>query len=358
MDESGHETSIQSIARELQRKTAERSNIVLFLGSRSGSLFRRPLLGELLAPIERFPIERFQKCHSILSSRDSDALIVIGKALEDARRVEVADTCLAELIKHHIFTTVLTTNIGCELELAFIQCDMVKQSLIASPLECEVIYHWSSLQPINMSPDASYSRNAIRVFKIFGDFGSKEYTVNNGPEYLEQHPEIKHILEQVQDSNMLVVGFDEVWDKHVKSRLFTRKSGKFWYVNEEKPKDNTFLSLILQEKSNASIFGVEGSYEIFFLNLCWHILGTIPTYQVTLDKLTRLEKDLQIVRDTQQAIQHEVGALTRNVDTLLGFFSSSPISSSSAPSSTSRVFPIPPLDKNSDILKNESTEEE
>jgi hypothetical protein len=116
-----------------------------------------------------------------------------------------------------------------------------------------------------------------------------------------------------------MVGFDHEWDGHIMKAILPRTGGDFWYINEEHTPKETDFSFLLQRSRSNYLEGTIGSYELFFINLCWHVLGSIPSYPATLEKINTMQKTLHEVRD-MEPILYEIQETQRqfqgNMDTL------------------------------------------
>jgi hypothetical protein len=276
------EFNVEYMARMLKiRKNAGGPPTVLFLGSRTGSLFRHSFLADLLTAFSNrnlsnmTPVERFHECYRILEdfkrqNQDRDIHAIIRKALHE-KRVEVADLCVAELMKQGIFDLIITTNIGSELEEAFRQSGMIEhrdfEAVISEPHEplSGGIAKGHGFKIIKASGDVFSERYSICGYGI----GSKEF-------FLDKHPTLKASIEQIKEENMLMVGFDYRWDRHFIRAGFPRRVGSLWYVNEEQTREDSLLSSYLQDYAAMRLEDTTGEYEPFFMKLC-NALGIIPT---------------------------------------------------------------------------------
>ena len=61
---------------------------------------------------------------------------------------------------------------------------------------------------------------ARMVIKVFGDIYSRVYNVTNRDFYLDSLPDLKSLLERHLARDVLVIGFDPVWDAEI-LRVFT-----------------------------------------------------------------------------------------------------------------------------------------
>jgi hypothetical protein len=316
------EFNIEYMARMLNtRKNAGGPATVLFLGSRTSSLFRRPALADLLKGfsnrdiLSMTSVERFQGCHQILEeefrkqNKDRDIHFIIRTALKE-KQVEAADLCVAELMKQGFFDLIITTNIGSELERAFHQCGM------EDPYDFEVVIPGSG----GFIASKIEKGFAFQMLKASGDFASKRYSVygyniDSKKTFLDTYPELKTSLEQVKEEEMLMVGFDHKWDKHLIDAIFRRRTGSLWYINEEQTTEDSLLFPYLQDCEAKRFEDATGEYGPFFVNLC-NKLGIVPTNEMTPHKLTSKDKVLHEVQNMQYTLQNGLDHLTETVDKL------------------------------------------
>jgi hypothetical protein len=310
------EDDVKWIAKILNtRKEAGGPATVLFLGSRTGSLFRLPVLTNLLKvfsnrdTVNMTPVEQFREWYQILEEfkkedLDHDIHAIICKALQE-KRIEVADICVAELMKQGIFDRIITTNIGSELERAFHQSGMEEphdfQIIIPGPGEA-VAGRMTKSHP-------------FKIIKASGDVVSQRYSIcgyniHSKDLFLDKYPKLKTSVEQVKDEHMLMIGFDYKWDKHIMPTIFPRRAGSLWYINEEQTTEASPLFSDLQDCDAKRLEGPLGGYEPFFVNLYRHVLGFIPTYQTTPNQPTAMEKTLlNEMPNTQPNLQNDVSYL-------------------------------------------------
>jgi hypothetical protein len=255
------------------RKNTGGPTTVLFLGSRTGSLFRQPFLADLLKEftnrdvLSMTPIERFHECYKILENfkrqnLDHDVHAIIRKASQE-KQVEVADIYVAELMKQGIFDLIITTNIGNELEDAFRQRNMMGHR------DFEIIIPG----PDEFLDSRIAKRSPFKIIKASGDVFSMRYSIcgyNIGSRefFLDKYPKLKMSLEEVKKQNMVMVGFDYKWDRHLIHTIFPRRAGSLWYVNEEQTTEASPLFSDLQECDAKRLEGFQGGYEPFFAQLC------------------------------------------------------------------------------------------
>ncbi len=304
------------------RKNTGGPATVLFLGSRTGSLFRRPSLADLLKGFSEHdvlnmaPVERFRECYKILESfkkqnQESDIHFIIREALKE-KQIEVADLCIVELLKQGIFDCIITTNIGSELERALHRIDMEE----SRDFEVIVPEHGKSLA------GRMTKSHLFKMIKASGDIVSGRYSIcgyniDSKELFLNKYPKLKTTVEQFKEEDMLMVGFDDKWDKHIIPAIFPRKAGSLWYVNEEQTPEDSLLFSYLQDYEAKRFEDTTGGYELFFTNLCLHTLGFIPTNQLTTKQLTSKHEGRNEIRDTQHKLQNDLGYLKETVNKLL-----------------------------------------
>jgi len=287
------------------------------------------------------PVERFHECYCILeefkrNKQDSDIHSIIGAALEE-KHIDVADLCVAELMKEQIFDYIITTNIGNELERAFIQSNMKKTR------DFEIILP----ETRKMTKGRGF-----KMFKASGDviaerYSIGEYTIDIEERHLDQRAALKTALEQAHQEAMLIVGFDNTWDGHLLDTIFPHIKGPLWFVNEEQTPEDSPLFNYLYTYGAARLEGMAGEYDPFFTNLCYDILGFIPSVQGNprkesgkqntphnlQDEMTYLTKTINKLLESQKAMKKDIKVDIKNlsdkVDTLLTHF---PPNSTSSPS--------------------------
>jgi hypothetical protein len=206
----------------------------------------------------------------------------------------------------------------------------------------------------------------FEILKVSGNLVSKRYSIcgyniDSKEPFLNEYPQLKAAVEQVKEEDMLMVGFDYQWDRHIIHAIFPRRKGSLWYINEEQATEDALLSSLLQEYQAKRLEDTTiGRYEPFFVNLCKHIFGLIPsalTDQMTFDKLTSMEKILHKVLHSQKGIKEDIEGLHAKVDRLLPQSTPTPPSdSTSVPSAD--VTSVTLQKKNRDSLENQSEENE
>ena len=310
------EDDVKWIAKLLNmRKEAGGPATVLFLGSRTGSLFRLPVLTNLLQAfsnrdtLNMTSVERFREWYQILEEfkkqdLDHDIHAIIYKALRE-KRIEVADICVAELMKQGIFDRIITTNIGSELERAF------RQSGMEEPHDFQIIIPGLG----EVVAGRITKSHPFKIIKASGDVISQRYSIcgyniHSKNLFLDEYPKLKTSVEQVKEEHMLMIGFDYKWDKHIIRTIFPRRAGSLWYINEEQTTEDSPLFSDLQECDAKRLEGPLGGYEPFFVNLYRHVLGFIPTHQAIPNQPITVERTLlSEMRNAQSDLQDDVSHL-------------------------------------------------
>jgi hypothetical protein len=330
---------------------------VLFLGSRTGRLFRLPFLADLLKGwgdrdfSNMTRVGQFRECYRILErifknqNLDREIHFILRKALElEKIQVEVADLCIAELMKAQIFDYIVTTNIGNELEHAF------RQSAMQDPRDFEIVIPG----PNESIAGKMKKGRGFKILKASGDVAAERYSIceyNIGSQeiYLKKYPELNTSLGQVKGEAMLMVGFDDKWDGHILHAIFPHENGSLWYVNEEPTSEDSLLFNYLDTYQAERLEDTTGRYEFFFTNLCLSTLGFVPsipanprkehprpsTQHDLLEEMHRLTETVNKLIEGHEAMRVDIKSLNKKVDTLL---------TRSTPASLSDSISPPPAD--------------
>lgn len=297
------ESNVTEMANWLKMRKSANRRTVLFLGARTGGLFRSKDFYDQAqqwsnrAFNELSQIEQFGECYQVLnhfSESDLDGFFTLS--LKNVGTSE-ADACVTELVKQDLFDVIITTNIDDLLEQAFREGEMkeIHDFRVFIPRQ-------SSSEEI-IRPGIKLSCTMV---KVFGDLTSKEYKTAKRVFKFENYEKLEKFLEYTMAREILVIGYDPIWDREI-GRSFLPKGQDFWYVNEEKPKDDSPISEVLCGRQGKFIVGVQGSYESFLRGLHWHLLGGRPpkTYQLTNDifiNLKEIRDELRELQDIHKAI--------------------------------------------------------
>ena len=126
------EVQVTDIAKWLERRKDAGRSTVLFLGARTGGLFRSKMLYgtvqyfSLRAFNNMSRLEQFDECYRVLREQDlskSEIDTILIAALQGLQITET-DISLAELVKRGFFETIISTNIDDLLTKAFVQVGM------------------------------------------------------------------------------------------------------------------------------------------------------------------------------------------------------------------------------------------
>ena len=74
--------------------------------------------------------------------------------------------------------------------------------------------------------------------------------------------ELKEFLESTLSENLLIVGYDPVWDAPIE-RAFPLLGGDCWYVNEVPLAENSHLVSVLAKRNGRYLGGGKSSYREF-----------------------------------------------------------------------------------------------
>ncbi len=258
---------------KLRRKT--QSTTVLFLGSRTGGLFRSSLLYDILRPfntdLERLlPLQKFSAYFRILDTLDLGDVYEIVRTALNQINIGEADVYVAQLAKRRFFNMLVTTNIDDLLKQAFVWTGMKE------PRDFDVLIAKSKTEKSPLTG----RKSPFTIIKAFGDLATGEYAIKSRVRHLEAAKNLKEIMDDIRDWNILIVGLDPAWDQHIMRVLFPR-NGTVWYVNEESPSEDSALADYLRECKAQCIIGPEGQYEHFFHDLYDLVADSSDPYHPT-----------------------------------------------------------------------------
>lgn len=265
------ELSVADLAQLLRETQGIDHRIVLFLGSRAGALFRSKYFYETCKfysarSFNALPqIKQFAECYRVLHQIDfskDDLLKLLTDSLH-ALPLSEPDILLAELVKKGIFDIIISTNVDGMLEQAFSHTAM------------RALYDYQIFIPQHDSIDDIYHialEPCCKLVKIFGDIALQKYTMIGRDMYLENNQRLKHYLGTVLSNDVLMVGYDPLWDRAI-AGIFPEEGRRFWLVSEEKNSDDSMPLLQVMEKyKERYVIGGDGSYDQFIKALHWHIV--------------------------------------------------------------------------------------
>jgi len=265
--------TVAEIAARLQLRKSIHRHTVLFLGARAGGLFHNSSLYELIEVFIKDYItfrnlqepKKFDRCYKALSSFTETEIyeILLSCFKESVARPE--NDALAGIVREDVFDEIISTNIDPFVEDAFVHADM------RDPYEYHVFI------------PGSYSPNDIRrpgmqcaLLKVFGDWNSRHYNTAGNEFELEANRELKEFLESILSENLLIVGYDPIWDAPVE-RAFLPYGGDCWYVNEEPLAENSFLVRVLEQRQGRYLGKGQGSYREFCKALQIELSKILPS---------------------------------------------------------------------------------
>lgn len=304
--------SIQKIVQLLNVRKHMKGRATLFLGTRTGGLFRSQAL---YSNLQQFSLrdfsllddfEKFAECFRLLSRSgefsETDIDSILKAALRDVSATYI-DICLAELLKQGIFDLIITTCMD----------DLLEQAL--SYIGQRESYDFSLIVPRQDQSTQDQSmhlgfglNDTIKIWKVFGDITSRSYNLNKRVSHVQDHSDLRRMLEGTRTRDVLMVGFDSVWDGDILTAFFPRSPSphSLWYVNDQMPEEGTPLFSYLENCQARCISGVEGNHENFFQELHLQMTGKLPVpYQI--ERELRLE--LRHMRNEFEALRQEVQRL-------------------------------------------------
>ena len=261
--------NIADIAHALKMRKNSNQSTVLFLGSRAGVLFRSQPFYEIMKQYSTRNFntlshqEQFGECYKLLQQDrfgKREIHSILTQSLREIAPTE-ANICLAGLVKQRIFDIIVSTNIDTSLEDAF------KETGMKEPHDFDVcIPEHDALHHLTYSG----KKLSCRVVKAFGDLGSRKYNIAGRGFYLDALQDLKNLVAHISTCDVLVVGFDPVWDADM-THAFTVGKGSFWLVTEEdSPNTHPLASFANQERQVKHVTGKFASSEQFLKALHQH----------------------------------------------------------------------------------------
>lgn len=302
--------SIQELARLLKIRVYTKKPI-LFLGSRAGGLFKNPELYQTLGQFslrtfgELNDFEKFAECYRQLNKPGYFSETDIDGFLKTALRgisVTYADIFIADLLKQKVFEVIITTCIDDVLEQALNRIGQRElfDFSIRTPKPDSIQDQVMQLEPQN--------NEAVIIWKIFGDITSLSYNVNNRVAQVNRQEDLKKVFEETKSRDLLMVGFDPVWDVDIVPALFPRQGHAYalWFVNDQPPAEMPQISRYLNSSHAKYISGAEGNHRNFFQELHFQITGNIPAlYHIEpefLREFSQMKNELELLRREVQRV--------------------------------------------------------
>jgi len=295
---------ITDIAHMLKIKKKNNQGMVLFLGARAGSLFHCQDFYETLEVYSttnfaiRSRADQFAECYKVLQKGrfgEKEIHTILTDSLQNMAVTE-AHTFVAELIKDGVFDIIVSTNIDNHLE------DALKELGLKEQYDFGVFLpdpNRESLQEFLFSEP----RQSCKIIKAFGDLSSRGYNISKRDFWLDAILGMKNYLEHILARDVLVIGFDPVWDAEMR-RVFPVEKNTLWLVSEEDVSvKHPFWSLARHGRQIKHIMGKAWGFEPFFKALYWQLYERMPIN----DQLVRETlNELRIIRKQTQEVYQEV----------------------------------------------------
>jgi nucleoside phosphorylase len=179
---------------------------------------------------------------------------------------------VAALTKLNFFRLIVTTNINAGLEEALSWIGLCKNT------DFDVFIPGidsSSSVPSLRSKQVNDGSSLFTLVKLYGELAIGQYSLKHRDKLIERNTQHNQQLRSMRNWNILMVGFDPVWDAAIAPILFPC-AGKLWYVNEETPSYDSEIFKYLQFRNAECLLGVKGSSEKFFQSLHQLIVGSAP----------------------------------------------------------------------------------
>ena len=296
---------ITDIAHMLKIRKKNNQGMVLFLGARAGSLFHCEDFYETLKEYStnnfatRTRPEQFAECYKVLQKgrfSENEIHTILTRSLQETT-VGEAHLFVAELIKQGVFDIIISTNIDSHLEDALKELGMKEQ------------YDFSVFLPERESLEKflfSEARQPCKIIKAFGDLPSRGYNIIKRDFCLDTIQGMKTYLENVLSRDVLVIGFDPVWDEEM-LRVFPAEKNSLWLASEEESSvRHSFSSLARHGRQIKHIMGKAGGFEQFFKALYWQLYERMPiSYQLvrdTFNELRFIRTDLSQLRKISKQV--------------------------------------------------------
>ena len=301
------ETDVEELARFLKSKKNQGHRIVLFLGSRTGTLYDGKLHEALSVALKSHvvlavdllkllrhdtsiarelsvwarsiqsltnltaPAVRFGECYNFLDKHFSENCIhsIFSNALASGRSRK-EDELMAGLFKAELFNTIITTNFDTSLE------DACTSQGLNRPDDYELFING---RDDSMTIGQSSNRYG-KIIKIFGDFSSLQYKTAGRKFDLDTNQSLKKFLVSELARDIIILGYDPIWDKPIE-QAFQEIGGMLWYVNEERPLPNTYLAYVLDQRYSKYIGGAGWNYTSFLQKLSNLVGGKVSSRPVT-----------------------------------------------------------------------------
>ncbi len=254
----------------LTARKKQGQSLTLFLGARAGGLFGNADFYSLVKDFSLLnfnnlsALEKFQECYKVLNSKrtdknnrfDSNSIYQILTKSLSSQYYREEDEPLADLVKAGFFDVILTTNIDSFLEATDAFWD-------GNGSDTSQVFVHGIQDSIKTLREAGGNTHII---KIFGDLKLLRYNTAGHEFDLEADKEFKNYLTTQLTRDVLIVGYDPVWDQPIE-KAFPTTGGALWYVNEDSPPPETYLAQVLEQRKGRYLEGMQGSYRCFWQSL-------------------------------------------------------------------------------------------
>ena len=302
MDTQVPESTIVEMARMLEMRGKGGHPTVLFLGGRTGGLFRSQNLYKIIRPFAIRTLnglsrtEQFGECFKVLREKGfgETELDIIFTASLEGLEVSRADSCLAELIKQKLFDVVISTNIDDLLERALEHVNM------RASLDDFYVHI-----PKRNNPTFAGMQRTFTFVKAFGDKEAHEYRMKE-EFYLNGDKDLKEDLQSYLERDILMIGFDPTWDQEIDD-IYPLEGKSLWYVDEQLPADSSRIWRALHHRQGSRyIKGVPGTYDSFMQELHNCLIGRGP---LSHELVREMFNQLQEIREVAVQIRNDISQL-------------------------------------------------
>lgn len=262
--------SIEEIARYLQRRKALSAFTLLFLGSRTSLLYENTAF---YAEIKNDPFskntfdtlskgQKFQECYRVLKRHNKNTRHDILQISLNTSLPGETDTIIAELVRKNYFTMVISTSIDTCLDRA------IDRERLQAPT-----FHPKFVVFDGKNSDMVLREERLRnkIIKIFGnvDAGQEYYTTVGNELELDSAPYtfLREYLQTKLLEDMVIVGYDPVWDRPLERIFLEREGGSLFYINEEMPGEHSVIARTIQKRGGKYLCGEHLNYQAFMKQL-------------------------------------------------------------------------------------------
>jgi hypothetical protein len=264
--------SIEEIANVIQSHRRINEPLVLVLGARTGALCRNQTLysrvSKTTSPPDSFDTlseqEKFRESYKALQHYFSRSEVdtILKVALFNLAVTE-GDRLLAELICAGYFETVISTGLDISLEGAIhaeeVRAQFAYQFLIQGREPIEDI-----IRPY---------RAGSKIIKLYGVVRPNHESSYNGPRNefeldSKEHRELRAFLEETFAKDLMIVGYDLIWDAPIKNAFLAPRRGNIYYVNEALLVEDDDLKRVIEKRQGRYLLDPQkGQYSPFIKEL-------------------------------------------------------------------------------------------